>query len=180
LVQTSRTAGWGEEGAVAMKRTGVPQKVSELAIFFLAVVFAFIGPERSGAQQKQPVGSAAPAPGAYDARRETMVQGTVVSFTTDSVTPPVGTHVLVQTGSGTLDVHLGSARVLVSAKMELNPGDTVRLVGENIGLPGGGSVFAARILQKGGQSVMLRNAKGVLVRPLPRDSQSILALRGVR
>ncbi len=139
---------------------------------------AFFAPAPSHAQQKTQ--STAAAEATYDARREISVQGSVVSFTTDSVTPPLGTHVLVQTSSGTLDVHLGDGKALNNAHIALKPGDSVRLIGEEIAVPTGGSFFAARILQKGAQSVALRNARGVVLKSMPRDPQSIAALRGVR
>lgn len=142
-------------------------------------LLGFLMPGAARAQLKPQSGPLSAAAG-YDARRETVVQGTVVSFTTDSVTPPIGTHVLVQTAAGTLDVHLGSSKVLSATKLTLNPGDSIRMVGEEMKLPNDGSVFAARILQKGAQSITLRNAKGVLIRPIPHDPQSLAALRGVR
>jgi hypothetical protein len=162
---------------------GAGAKVTAVALGFLALTsFAPHSLRAQQAQQKaQSTAGTSPAAGTtYDARNETMVQGTVVSYTTDSVTPPMGTRVLVQTGSGTLDVHLGSNKLLTAAKMTLNPGDSVRLVGANIALPNGGSFFAARILQKGAQSVTLRNSQGVVLKAVPRDAQSLAALRGVR
>jgi hypothetical protein len=112
----------------------------------------------SGAQQKQ--ASAAQADISYDLSRETVLQGTVVSFTASSQLPPVGSHVIIQTASGPVDVHLGNATVLKRNDIFLVAGDSVRIVGEDQQY-GGGSFFAARVLQKGNQSVTLRNSKGI-------------------
>jgi len=117
---------------------------------------------------------------AYDLNRESFLLGTVVKFESASSTPPIGAHVILQTSSGQLDVHLGNARVLQAGHLELNPGDNVRIVGEQLAL-GDTTYFAARIVQKGAQAVAVRNAKGYLLTPastLTPDQKG--ALRGVR
>jgi hypothetical protein len=116
----------------------------------------------------------------YDLRREGSLLGTVVKYETASTMPPLGAHVLIQTASGQVDVHLGNARVLQANHFELNPGDNVRIVGETLAF-GDGTVFAARIVQKGAQAVAVRNSKGFLTTPATALSQAqIEALRGVR
>ncbi len=123
----------------------------------------------SGAQQKQ-----TPVPQAnisYDLSRETVLQGTVVSFTAASSVPPVGAHVTIQTASGPVDVHLGNATLLKSNDIFLAAGDSVRIVGESQAY-GGGSFFAARVLQKGSQSVALRNSNGIPLSPKRAASTS--------
>ena len=117
---------------------------------------------------------------AYDMNRESFLLGTVVKFESGSSTPPIGAHVILQTASGQVDVHLGNAKVLQASHFELNPGDSVRIVGEQLAL-GDSMYFAARIVQKGAQAVAVRNAKGYLLTPastLTPDQKA--ALRGVR
>ncbi len=121
----------------------------------------------SGAQQK-------PAPVAqanisYELSRETMLQGTVVSFTANSKIAPLGSHVTIQTASGIVDVHLGNEALLKSNDIFLAPGDSVKIVGESQ-LYGAGSFFAARVLQKGSQSVTLRNSSGIPLAPRRKNS----------
>jgi hypothetical protein len=116
----------------------------------------------------------------YDMNRESFLLGTVVKFESASSTAPIGAHVILQTPSGQVDVHLGNARVLQAGHLELNPGDSVRIVGEQLAL-GDGTYFAARIVQKGAQAVAVRNAKGYILTPastLTPDQKE--ALRGVR
>jgi hypothetical protein len=121
----------------------------------------------SGAQQKStPV---AQANISYDLSRETIVQGTVVTFTANSKIAPLGSHVTIQTASGMVDVHLGNEALLKSNDIFLAPGDSVRIVGESQQY-GAGSYFAARVLQKGSQSVTLRNSNGILFAPGRRSS----------
>jgi len=91
---------------------------------------------------------------------DTVLQGTVVSFTEHSAAAPLGAHVVVQTSSGTVDVHLGNAALLKQNNISLQPGDSVRIAGSSVPY-GAGTVFAARMLQKGSQSVALRNPNGI-------------------
>ena len=117
---------------------------------------------------------------AYDMNRESFLLGTVVKFESSSSTPPIGAHVILQTPSGQVDVHLGNAKVLQAGHLELNAGDNVRIVGEPLAL-GDNTYFAARIVQKGAQAVAVRNAKGYLLTSastLTPDQKQ--ALRGVR
>ena len=116
----------------------------------------------------------------YDLSREVSLIGTVVKYDTASSVPPIGAHLTLQTASGQVEVHLGNAKVLLANHLELNPGDSVRIIGEDLTF-GSGTVFAARIVQKGTQAVAVRNTKGYLLTPAstltPEQKQ---ALRGVR
>ncbi|PYU48920.1 MAG: hypothetical protein DMG48_18310 [Acidobacteria bacterium] len=117
---------------------------------------------------------------AYDLNRESFLLGTVVKFESSSSVSPIGAHVILQTPSGQVDVHLGNVRILQAGHLELNPGDNVRIVGEQLAL-GDSTYFAARVVQKGAQAVAVRNAKGYLLTSastLTPDQKQ--ALRGVR
>src|SRR5229473_404923 len=100
----------------------------------------------------------------YSLSREVFLPGTVVKFESASSTLPMGAHVILQTSSGQIDVHLGNAKVLKAGHLELNPGDSLRIVGEPLAL-GDSTYFAARIVQKGAQAVAVRNTKGFLTTP---------------
>ena len=100
----------------------------------------------------------------YDASHETQIQGTVVSFTASSQTAPIGPHATIQTSSGNVDVHLGIAGTMKVNDVFLAPGDSVKIVGASHNF-GNGNVFLARVLQKGNQTVTLRNAKGIPLAP---------------
>ena len=116
----------------------------------------------------------------YDLSREGSLLGTVVKYDTASTVPPLGAHVLIQTASGQVDVHLGNPRVLQAHHFDLNAGDSVRIVGETMAL-GDATFFAARIVQKGTQAVAVRNTKGFLLTTASALTPAqIEALRGVR
>jgi hypothetical protein len=116
----------------------------------------------------------------YEVGRELSVLGTVVKYEPAASVAPIGAHVLLQTASGPLDVHLGNAKLLQVSHFDLNPGDNVRIVGESLALADG-TFFAARIVQKGAQAIAVRNTRGFLLTPASTLSQSQKeALRGVR
>jgi len=116
----------------------------------------------------------------YDARREIQLVGTVVKYETASLIPPIGAHVAIQTASGQVDVHLGTARSLQANHLDLKPGDTLRVIGEPMAI-GEGTYFAARIVQKGTQAVAVRNARGFpLTGAAMLTPEQKQALRGVR
>ena len=111
----------------------------------------------AGAQQNaQPV---SPSNRAYDIARETVLEGTVLKYTAASTVPPFGAHVLLQTASGPVDVHLASARFLQVNHFSLSAGDSIRVIGENLSY-GDGTSFVARIIQKGQQALAIRSIRG--------------------
>jgi hypothetical protein len=129
---------------------------------------------------QQSVQTALRPPAAYDVSREGSLVGTVVKFEAASATPPIGAHLLLQTASGQVDVHVGNAKLLQASHLALNAGDSVRIVGENLSL-GDMTFFAARIVQKGTQAVAVRNSKGFALLPTSAVTHDQLeALRGAR
>jgi len=101
----------------------------------------------------------------YDVSREVSLQGTVVSFAENSSAAPLGAHVVIQTASGQVDVHLGDAKLLQANGFTLAAGDSIRVIGEDVAY-GEGSQFFARILQKGSQTLALRSTRGFPLRPV--------------
>src|SRR5580693_3382276 len=97
-----------------------------ILVLSLSLVFCF---SALAQQSKQP---AVRQLQSYDLSREGSLLGTVVKYDSASTVPPLGSHVLLQTASGQVDVHLGNPRVLQANHFELNPGDNVRIVGENL------------------------------------------------
>jgi hypothetical protein len=116
------------------------------------------------AQQRGAVVSSRPT--AYDATREKVLHGTVVSYTEDSSRPPMGTHVMVQTASGPVDAHLGPASYLRSNHFSLATGESVQLVGVSVPTKEG-TVFLARMAQHGTQAIAVRSPNGFLLANSP-------------
>jgi hypothetical protein len=102
---------------------------------------------------------AAPRGLVYDAAREVVLEGTVINYTANSQTAPLGARVVLQTASGPVDVHLGSASLLQASNFSLASGDVVRVLGANAS-GRGADIFLARMIQKGAQAVALRTPAG--------------------
>src|SRR6267378_8137368 len=92
---------------------------------------------------------------AYDATQETVVEGTVLSYTAQSPTAPIGAHFVLQTAAGAIVVHLGAASFLQANHFSLAKGDSVRVVGVSSATRKG-TVFLARVIQTTEQSLVLR------------------------
>jgi hypothetical protein len=108
----------------------------------------------ASAQQTSP-----PLHAGYSATREVNLLGTVSSIVEHGKDGPLGTHVLVQTSTGLVDVHVGSAKFLQWNHLTLASGDSVRIIGEAF-TNGSSNVFLARIVQRGTQAVAVRTPKG--------------------
>ncbi|HET9995789.1 MAG TPA: hypothetical protein VFQ18_10290 [Candidatus Acidoferrum sp.] len=115
-----------------------------------------------------------------DLSREVSLLGTVIKYEPVSDKPPIGAHLLLQTASGQVNVHLGNAKVLEANHLTLVPGDSVRILGETRAL-GDTTYFAARIVQKGTQAVAVRSSRGFPLTPASTLTPAQKdALRGVR
>src|SRR5215467_4647998 len=117
----------------------------------------------SATAQRSAVNARAAA-GTYNPANEVSVQGTVVKYAENSSAPPIGTHVLVQTSSGNVDVHLGDARLLHLVNFKITPGATVRFIGQSQQI-GSSSIFLARLVQMGSQMLAVRSEQGFLYGP---------------
>jgi len=124
-----------------------------------------------GAAAQQKSQSAAQQKRSYDVSREVSLEGTVVSFAENSSTPPLGPHVVVQTASGQIDVHLGDGRLLQANHLALAAGDSIRVIGENVWY-GEGTQFFARIVQKDSQTLVLRSTRGFPLRPVAKSGKA--------
>jgi hypothetical protein len=119
-------------------------------------------------------------PGGYDVARESVITGKVLAYSAAGNTAPRGAHVTVQTSSGTVDAQLGNARMLKANHLTLEAGDSVSITGESVAY-GNGTVFVARVIQKGSQSVAVRSRAGMPLFPTSRSADGRMVLpEGVR
>ena len=120
----------------------------------------------------------------YNLASETVLEGTVLKYTEHSSIPPLGAHLTLQTASGPVDVHIGDANFLKLHNFSISEGASVRIVGQSRPFAKG-TMFFARILQNGNQTLAVRSTSGM---PLWRagartqlpDAQSLQAQRGAR
>jgi hypothetical protein len=118
--------------------------------------------------------------GGYDVARESVISGKVLEYSAAGKSALKGAHVIVQTSSGTVDAHLGNARILKANHLTLEAGDSVSITGETVTYSGG-TVFVARVIQKGSQSVAVRSRAGMPLSPTARAANGqIVVPEGVR
>ena len=115
----------------------------------------------------------------YDVSRESNLVGTVVTFDANSKLAPRGARVTLQSSTGAVEVHLGDPRFLVANHFTIESGETLRVVGETLIIPGG-QIFVARVIQKGTQALALRTSRGLPVPYVaPRTTSPAAATKGV-
>jgi hypothetical protein len=123
----------------------------------LTLLFLFAVAASSAIAQQKPAANEGFT--AYDVQREVSLIGTVQSYTPLSQAAPLGPHLILQTASGAIDVHLGDSRLLTASQFTIAPGDKLRIVGETISF-GQHTQFVARLLQKGTQILAVRSIRG--------------------
>jgi hypothetical protein len=144
-------------------------------LFFVAATFC------GGAHGQTPQAAVRnTGPGGYDVARENVISGRVLEYSAAGKGALRGAHVIVQTSSGTVDAHLGNARMLKANHLTLEAGDSVSITGEPVTYSGG-TVFVARVIQKGAQSVAVRSRAGMPLSPTARGANGqIVVPEGVR
>ncbi|HEV1995820.1 MAG TPA: hypothetical protein VGR03_15920, partial [Candidatus Acidoferrum sp.] len=138
-----------------MQKT-TPFRISAVLFALLLLLGASVRAQQLADRPKQ---QAALRSLAYDATQETVLEGTVLRYSAEAATPPIGAHLILETANGTIDLHLGGASYLQANHFSLAKGDSVRVVGVNSATRQG-SIFLVRVIQKGGQSLILRTVKG--------------------
>lgn len=108
-------------------------------------------------------GGMGPGPGfKYDASAETKLTGTIEQINTIDAMCHTGTHLVLKTDKGNVEVGLGPAQFLEDQKLELKKGQTVEVVGAKTTMGmGHGEMFVARQITTAGKTVTLRDEKGV-------------------
>ncbi len=70
-----------------------------------------------------------------------------------------GVHLLLSTGSETLDIHLGPDAYVDGQKMKLAKGDAIKVTGSRVTLDGKPAIIAQEVT-KGDERMVLRDASG--------------------
>ncbi len=73
---------------------------------------------------------------------------------------PRGTHLIVKTDQGKMEVHLGPTSFLEKQQFTFAKDDQVEVTGSKIKVEGADALIA-REVKKGGKTLTLRNAQGV-------------------
>jgi hypothetical protein len=108
----------------------------------------------------------------YDLSKEIKFQGTIDKIQSSTSGSPMGTHLLVLTRQGMVDVHLGASAAVSPKNLGLSVGESIDVTGM-MATVGGNPVLLARILTTSNHIYMLRNERGVPIRSLtPRAASS--------
>lgn len=97
----------------------------------------------------------------YDPNSEVTVNGTVE----DVISVPgrrgfSGTHLLVKSNQGTIEVHVGPASYIEHKQFAFAKGDTVEVTGSKVVINGKDALIA-REIKKAGNTLALRDAAGI-------------------
>jgi hypothetical protein len=116
--------------------------------------------------------SSAMASPVYDLNKEIKIDGTIDKVETNTSGGPIGTHLLVISSQGVVDVHLGSSNAVTAKNLGLSVGESIHVTGM-MATVAGNSVLLARILTTSDHIYMLRNEHGAPIRSLmPRSAAS--------
>jgi len=97
----------------------------------------------------------------YDPATETTITGKVAAITQHTGKGRgTGTHLMVETSAGTVEVHLGPTSYLAAQNASYAKGDQVTVTGSKVKF-GSSEVIIAREVKKGDQVLTLRDAQGI-------------------
>ncbi len=109
----------------------------------------------------QPPASAGQGMPRYDKTTETTLAGTVEEVQSHQGRGGgTGTHLLLKTETGTIDVHVGPTNWLAGQKYEFATGDRLEVLGSKVTIDGVDG-FIAREIKKGDVKMVLRDAAGI-------------------
>ena len=101
----------------------------------------------------------------YNATNEVAVKGVVQQiqeFACPVGEGEMGTHLMLKTDNGVLQVHLAPARIMRSQNLTFAPGDQIEVVGAKIRLQGQDGLIAREII-RGNESFIFRDPQGRLL-----------------
>jgi len=101
----------------------------------------------------------------YNPANEVVVKG-IVQEEQDFDCPvsegEVGSHLMLKTSAGVLQVHLAPVRIMSSQKLSFAPGDQIEVVGSKIRLEGKNGVIA-REITRCNETIIFRDGQGKLL-----------------
>ena len=101
----------------------------------------------------------------YQVSKEVTVEGTIQSLIRKPAPGAIpGAHLMVSTGKGAVDAHIGNYLVVGKYAMPFTSGESVKLVGMMMTF-NHQDVFLVRTIQMGSSTITVRNDHGFLVYP---------------
>ena len=97
----------------------------------------------------------------YDPKTEVTVKGTIEDVQQQQGRHGwMGTHLLLKTDSGTLDVHAGPSGYITQNHFSFAKGDAIEVIGSKVTIQDKDALLAREIV-KDGKTLTLRNAQGI-------------------
>jgi len=98
----------------------------------------------------------------YDPNTEVTVSGTIqdVQQYTGRRGKWTGTHLVLKTDGGLLEVHAGPSSYIAEQQFSFTKGDTIEVVGSKVSIQGKETLLA-RTISKDAKTLTLRNAQGI-------------------
>jgi hypothetical protein len=132
-----------------------------LSALFLAALLPFIQAQTAKSSQAYPFH--------YDISDEVTIGGAVTGVLTKAPAGMMnGSHLLIATPSGSIDVSLGAYALIGKGALPVNVGEQVEVTGVMKSLSNK-PVFMARAITAGGRAYPIRNERGIAMSPQARE-----------
>jgi hypothetical protein len=128
------------------------------AVAVLAVLLLVLG-----VRFQRPLGQGAAL---YDPSQEVLLKGVVKEikeFPCPVSEGEVGSHLLLQTANGVVQVHLAPGRVLRSQNLRFTSGEQLEVLGSKVAMELGSTDLIAREITRGNESLVFRDQQGKLL-----------------
>jgi hypothetical protein len=140
-----------------MKRRTVFTAIIAVFVLTILAVAVFVATPLVEAQWRMRQGERLPK---YDPATEVTLDATVEEVKQQTGRRgATGTHLIVKTDSGMLEVHVGPSSFLASKNISFVKGDRIRITGSKVTREGAEALIA-REIKKGDSRLVLRDAKG--------------------
>jgi len=96
----------------------------------------------------------------YDPKTEVTVKGTIEDIQQQGRHGWMGTHLVMKTDSGTLDVHVGPSGYITENHFSFAKGAAIEVIGSKVIIQDKDALLARQII-KDGKTLVLRNAQGI-------------------
>lgn len=133
------------------------KNLKSLLLALMAVTFGLAFPATALAQG-QGRGMGMPN---YNPQTEVSVKGTVEDVQQQQGRHGwMGTHLLLKTDSGTMDVHVGPSAYITENHFSFAKGDAIEVIGSKVTIQDKEALLARQIVKEG-KTLVLRNAQGI-------------------
>lgn len=158
--------------------TQKPMMRALFTLTFMLLLLSALFLSQPSLAQTAPVVTTEAGPLNYDPSKEITINGTVASVLTKPSPGMLGgSHLLLSTLSGPMDVSLGAFGMRGKGALSVAAGEQIAVTGV-VKTFKGTQVFLARMVMAAGQSYAIRNAHGIPITPQARERATENAQNG--